>query len=130
MTLPLLIVVLLVYAVALVAAFRRWRWLGPVSIGLIAVVASMAWGTFEWHRPHTDSIQLSRFQDWRCHTISVVPSLVLLTLAGLAALRIVRTEPKWYGQLAAVVLGFGVAFWPAALLLLYTGVGLLACDTL
>jgi hypothetical protein len=131
MDLLLDIAIVAAYGTALVAAYRRWRWLGPIGIAVAATVGLLAWGTLDWRRPHTDLVQLPPFNDWQCHSIILLPSLLFITLIAMVALRLVRPLPQlWRTQLAAVFVGLAVGFLPAAFLALYMGVGLLACDTL
>ncbi len=123
--------ILAAYAVALVAAHRRWRWYGPLGLALAVALLAAAWGTVEWRRPHTDPVQLTSFDDWQCHSLTVIPALLVFTGVGLVALRLVRSLPStWRTQLLAVIVSFAVAFYPAAFLQLYVGVQLWACDTL
>ncbi len=91
----------------------------------------MVVGTLEWRRPHTDPVQLAPFDDWKCHSLDVLPMLLIFTAAGLGALRLVRPHASsWRVQLVAVGAAFALAIVPAALLQLYVGIQLWACDTL
>ena len=122
---------LAVYAVALVATYRRWRWLGPLGLALAVALLLMVWGTWDWRQPHTNSVPLTPFEDWQCYTLPPIPVLLALTGVGLLALRLVRSlAPTWRNQLGAVVASFALAFYPLAFLLLYFGIQVFACDTL
>jgi len=122
----LLFVIVAVYAILVVASYRRWRWFGPPLLALIVALGFMVWGTIEWRRPHTDPWNNFGFADWQCHSLDLVPSLLLFTAVGMLALLLVRAATtKWSIQLIAVGASFALAFFPAVLLLLNVG-----CDTL
>jgi hypothetical protein len=132
MALLLIVVILATYAIALVASYRRWHWFGPPLLAFTVMLGVIVWGTIEWRQPHTDAVrQPTAFADWQCHSLPLVPTLLLFTAVGVFALVLVRAAaPRWHIQLIAVGASYALAFWPAALLLLYVGVGLLGCDTL
>ena len=122
---------LAVYAVALVATYRRWRWLGPLSLALAFALLLIVWGTLDWRKPHTNMVRLTPFEDWQCYTLPPILVLLALTGVGLLALHLGRfLAPTWRNQLGAVVVSFALAFYPLAILLLYWGVQVFACDTL
>jgi hypothetical protein len=125
------LLVLAAYGAAMVLTYRRWRWYGPVGLALLVAIVCAAWGTWDWHRPHTDYVKLPPLTDWQCHSLDVLPWLIAFTAAGLVALRLVRPLSSKVGaQLFAVALSFTVIFFPAALLELYVTVQVMACDTL
>ena len=131
MSLLMPILLLASYGAALVAVHRRWRWEGVLALAALVALSWMVVGTLEWRRPHTDPVQLAPFDDWKCHSLDVLPMLLIFTAAGLGALRLVRPHASsWRVQLVAVGAAFALAIVPAALLQLYVGIQLWACDTL
>jgi len=120
---------LLAYAFVLAWVFGRWgsrgAWiLNAVALGLLAL--SGAFLMSGNYRP-----QLSQSRATLCDATSAVPSALFVMGASWLALRVARGQElklvhRWFLAAAACA----VATIPAAIVALWWGVGVLACDTL
>lgn len=121
---------LFAYALVVAATHRRWDRTGVVVASLMILLADVARGTFEWWRPHQDWAASRRF-DWACHATGAPALLLVLTPGVLLALHLFRDHSRsLWEQMAVVVVACLVLALPTAFVILWWGVGVLACDTL
>ena len=116
------------YGAALVFAFRRWRWFGIAALAAGVLLTEAILGTWAVLRPHEDGYPYARH--WECHSLTMLPVVMILSAAGALALRIAGRRAGWGVQLGAVAMAFAVALLPAIYVGLYWVVQDLGCDTL
>jgi hypothetical protein len=129
------VVVLLLFAAALVLGFRRWGIPGALAAMGLAELLAIVWNVWEtvaWqHYGDGPPSEIARAigRNWSCHTLDGLPAILLL--AGPATLLLWgcrKRMTRWPVQLLAVLVTFAVMAVPVVLASVIWSMQVLSCD--
>ena len=124
--------IVLLVAPLLGLAYHSWGWRGPAVLAAAAVGVNLVFGTIRWWRPHAEVAAIaSRPQDWACHSLNVMPAILLLTSIPVLALRLAeRRIVTRGGQAVYATIAMAAAIPITVVVSIYWVIQLLGCDAI